>query len=1462
MEKAASELRNTEVKTETAFDKLKQEISEQDKELDKLNQSYKSAVLEHGKDSNEAKTLANQIQALSQKQKENKSQLEGVEKAAHDVTAEEKTLTERLKDQKSELDRLKTEYVNTVAQYGKNSKEAKSLAKEINSLSGEISSEEKQLQKAEQAAGQFDKSVDEIGKTSEKAASGISSAAVAVGTFFGNIAVDTLKWGVDKLKEFTTSTIETGSELQSKMSGVVATLGYSMDELHDPTSKASYDLEMLTDKAKEMGRTTAFSSSEAADALNFMAMAGWKSEQQIAALEPVMNLTAASGEELGTVADIVTDSMTALGLKAEDTSKYADILAAASSNANTNVGMLGESFKYAAPIIGTMSKDEEQAAKNTKDLAIALGTMANAGIKGEQGGSILRNGIINLIKPTKQQAAAMAKLNLISEDGISVFQDEAGNMKSLGEMVDILRSTLSDCNAELFDSEGNLKDYETLLAEVEKSEDGLTKAEQLKNAAIIFGKQNVSGMLSLINASAEDYGKLANAIYNCEGAAEEMAKVKLDNLAGDVTLMKSAFSGLQEAIFDDLDRPLRKIVQSLTNKLLPALTGVIEGKDGAEGVLKSAFVKLLTTISIQLRNILPKILDIMGAIVSAIVQTLPKFTQIAVTLVTSLVQGLIGSLPLLVNAALELVKALTSSIMELIPELIPVVTELVSVFANGLIDNIPLILESAVTLITELVRGIAENLPLMIESAMSLITALTDGLLNALPELLAVLPGLVKQLSDGILQSVDLIIQTGVTLFVSLVDALPDIISDIVKVLPVLITGIVGGLLARLPDLIQAGITLFLALVDALPEIISAITDVIPDIITAVVSAILDNLPAIIDAGFQLFSALIGALPDIIRTVAGIVPKIVSGIVGVLPEVAGKFSEFLQNIGNLAPIITGVVTAFMTFQGIVGIMTAVQSAVSFLTGLPALIAGLPALLSGVSGAFSGLFGVIAANPIVAVVAAVAGLITALVTLWNTNDDFRNALIGIWESIQETLFNFFDNWISGFETIKSALSNAVSAVGDFFSGIWDFFVGYGEYLAEWIQNVKEKFSNILSQIFITVSTVWTNIKTTISSIMGSIQTTIASIWNKVSTAVSSKITGIKNTIVNGFTAAVDFVKNLSSEAWQWGADIVGNIVTGIKGKVNDVSDAVTGVADTIREFLHFSVPDKGPLTDFESWMPDFMQGLADGIFSGQGTIENAVKSCGRAISDLTLKLLSDTFSSLTVKTTKSMQRIDSAIQISLNNIRNFNRKSLNAVQADSSALWNGISGIAVKSLNYTLTAIGNQMNKLQNTVWNGMNKATGHIRNQVNSSWNWGYDLMQNLINGINYQMGNLINTVADVARVIHEYLHFSVPDKGPLTDFESWMPDFMQGLADGLMKNKKVLEKAVASVSKTLQMTLDSEMNLSFAGMADGNVGTVNNYYNTDNSQTFNQTNHSPKSLSRFELYRDGKNLLRQIKKV
>ena len=287
----------------------------------------------------------------------------------------------------------------------------------------------------------------------------------------------------------------------------------------------------LTAKAQEMGATTKFTATESAEAFNYMAMAGWKPQQMIDGISGIMSLAAASGEDLGTTSDIVTDALTAFGLSAGDSGHFADVLAQASANANTNVSMLGESFKYVAPVAGAMNYSVE-------DTSLALGLMANASIKGSMAGTALKTSLANMAAPTDSMAEAMDKY------GISLTDSE-GNMKSLRGVIDNLRGSLG----------------------------GLSETEQTAAASTIFGKEAMAGMLAIINASEEDYNKLSTAIDNSKDAAEGMADTMLDNLKGSFTLMQSAIEGTENAFGKRLSPYLRDIAGGISD----AMPGITDG---------------------------------------------------------------------------------------------------------------------------------------------------------------------------------------------------------------------------------------------------------------------------------------------------------------------------------------------------------------------------------------------------------------------------------------------------------------------------------------------------------------------------------------------------------------------------------------------------------------------------------------------------------------------------------------------------------------------------------------------------------------------------------------------------------------------------------------------------------------------------------------------------------------------
>lgn len=366
--------------------------------------------------------------------------------------------------------------------------------------------------------------IDETSNRAEKSESRISSAFKKIGA-----AVVTY-FAVDKIKDFGMACVEAGAAFDAQMSTVSAISGATGE-----------DLDALREKAKELGAQTSFSATESAQAMEYMAMAGWKTEDMLNGLEGVMNLAAASGEDLATTSDIVTDAMTAFGLSAADSGHFADILAVASSNANTNVSMMGETFKYVAPVAGALNISAENTAE-------AIGLMANAGIKSSQAGTTLRSILTRL------------------------STDAGASSKSLGA----LGTLTEELGVEFYDSEGKVRDFGTILSEAREQWQTLSAEDSATFAKKIAGEEGISGWLALMNAAPADIEKLSKAIKNCDGAAKEMSETRLDNLQGDVTLFKSALEGAQIAISDKLSPHLRKFVQGATELMPKALNAFMK----------------------------------------------------------------------------------------------------------------------------------------------------------------------------------------------------------------------------------------------------------------------------------------------------------------------------------------------------------------------------------------------------------------------------------------------------------------------------------------------------------------------------------------------------------------------------------------------------------------------------------------------------------------------------------------------------------------------------------------------------------------------------------------------------------------------------------------------------------------------------------------------------------------------
>ena len=518
--------------------------------------------------------------------------------------------------------------------------------KGLNELKKEVESSSKSAgQEIDKAADQVEKSVDKVAKEAEKAGKQVEKSAkdsaskagqaakqgadtAAKGTESASTKMqqsqkkvgDAAKQSSDKAKESweqsNQKSVSSTESACSKMAGLVkksaVAIGVAsvaaakktidvgksfeagMSEVQAISGASGKDLERLSNKAKEMGATTKFSATESATALKYMAMAGWKTNQMVSGLAGVMNLAAASGEDLGTVSDIVTDSMTAFGLKANQSGHFADVLAKASSSSNTNVGLMGETFKYVAPLAGSMGYSIE-------DTAIAIGLMANAGIKGSQAGTSLRSILTRLVKPPKDAAAALSEL------GISTTNAD-GSMKPLRQTMSELREKFS----------------------------GLTESQKSQYASSIAGQEAMSGLLAIVSASDSDFNKLQKAIDNSSGAAKKQADIMNNNLQGALYELGSAAEAVGIGIYEDIKEPLTKAVKVGTTQV-SALASKLK-KGGIKEVVPKSAVNTVQNLG--------KVAMVAGkggvTVLSTATKVLGNNLEIALSLATSFVGAIAG----------------------------------------------------------------------------------------------------------------------------------------------------------------------------------------------------------------------------------------------------------------------------------------------------------------------------------------------------------------------------------------------------------------------------------------------------------------------------------------------------------------------------------------------------------------------------------------------------------------------------------------------------------------------------------------------------------------------------------------------------------------------------------------------------------------------------------------------------
>ncbi len=537
------------------LEKLTQIQSAYAKRVEEAKSGLENAKKNYEDSSKALEDLQDKLKEATEKQKE-------LEEAGDTSSQAYKDLEKEIEELNSAISKQAIDVSKAAGSQSDWQKELNNSEAALKNCSSEIEKTEGYLKEAEEASDGLAKSIDEMGKEAEEAAEGTQKLSISLGDMVKAKAVDlmgdAIKQLAQKAVEAAKYIIEVGSAFEAQMSKVKAISGAS-----------SAEMEKLTAKASEMGRTTKFTATEAGEALEYMAMAGWKTDEMLDGLEGVMYLAAASGEDLGTTSDIVTDALTALGLQASDSAHFADILAVASSNANTNVGMMGETFKYVAPVAGSLGYAAE-------DLAEQIGIAANAGIKASQAGTGLRAIITRLATDAGASSTSLGALGVLTQQ--------------LG--------------VEFYDAQGKARGLNEVISEAREAWRGLTDEEQQNYAKKIAGQNAITMWNALMNASAEDVAKLEDALENCDGAAENMAEVMQDNLQGRLTLFHSAVEGLGVALYDYFDGPLKGVVEiatDLINHITDALT--------PQKTLLDEFIADIKEANKELGNELDKIND-------------------------------------------------------------------------------------------------------------------------------------------------------------------------------------------------------------------------------------------------------------------------------------------------------------------------------------------------------------------------------------------------------------------------------------------------------------------------------------------------------------------------------------------------------------------------------------------------------------------------------------------------------------------------------------------------------------------------------------------------------------------------------------------------------------------------------------------------------------------------------------
>lgn len=958
-----------------------------------------------------------------------------------------------------------------------------------------------------------------------------SKAAVAVGAFVS----------IRQAVNFGKDVVNTGMQFEQGMANVSAISGATGAELT-----------ALSDKAKEMGTTTKFSALEAADAMSYMGMAGWNSSQMIDGIAGIMNLAAASGEELASVSDIVTDALTAFGLKASDSAQFADVLAVASSKSNTNVSLLGESFKNVAATAGAMGY-------SMQDTTTALGLMANAGIKGSDAGTSLRGVMTRLAKPTAEVKQAMTAL------GISAVN-----------------------------TDGSMKPLSTLIPELQTAFSSLTDSEKGQYATMIAGKNALSGFLSIVNSSPDDFYSLSDAINNSEGAAQSMADTMNDTVSGKLTLLKSQFEGVKIAIFDALgSSQFKGVLQSMSDglgALTPSISGVtVAIGNGLFYAIQGIYnigMTVFTAVKTAVENNQPAIERLHTAFDNVKNSIINAFsgngTALIQTLANVIIPTLCNSLSLVLNIASGVI-SVASTLSPVIAGIAGTVTAYkIAVTAANVVEGIRngLIAFSAVMTGTQAAAFAPLTTATIAQIAATSALNVVTGVFGAIMTFVTSPIGLV-------VIAIGAVIAIGVALYKHW-DTVKQWAGNLWNGIKNIFNGIKNTISNAWNGVKETASNVWGAVKDTVSEKLNNIKTAYQEHgggIKGAAAGAMEAVKGYYTAGYTFINNLtggkLGQVVDSVKTklspMVNTVKEKLSGVKDAFQSAFSNAFEFVKNSyneGALKPVADKVVSAFSAvktaiaekFTGIKDAigekLTAVGDATTgvkdkiaakFTTVKDAVVEKFNSIKAGVAVALASIIEVVS-NIVGGVRSVVTTIIEGIRThIGNAAEAVRTKITNIIEGIKLNFQNFFTSIRTVFENIKAAVSGIFEGIKTVVSGVFQTIVGIFtlnlDTIKGGVQNVITGITAIIDGAKQVVINVWNAITSAATLAFNNIRTVVTNVIEGIKTVIQS----IKDTFSNVFNS----VKNIVSKVFNSIKTTISNVWNGIKNLIKAPHIVQTG-----------------------------------------------------------------------------------------------------------------------------------------------------------------------------------------------------------------------------------------------------------------------------------------------------------------